>query len=133
MISVAYFPYSNSGTTPTPIETASISEMRWIVWGGANQVTKKRVFFSAVLKRHIPLGPQGLGGIYVFDYNTGTPTHVSDFNITALTLANSGDPVSGGSIDVGSVIRSGGSATLCHHLDLQWIWMLLQKCKGRIG
>lgn len=106
--SVAYFPYSNSGTTPTPLETASISDVGGL-WGGANQVTKKRVFFSAVLKRHIPLGPQGLGGIYVFDYNTGTPTHVSDFNITALTLANSGDPVSGGSIDVGSVIRSGGS------------------------
>lgn len=106
--SVAYFPYTNTGTTPTPTESATISEAG-ALWGAAGQTSQKRVFFSAVLKRHVPLGPLGLGGVYAFDYASGTPTMANSFDVTSLTLANSAQAISGGSINLGSIIRSGGS------------------------
>lgn len=106
---VAFFPSTNSGETPGPTETTDIATVG-ALWGAANQAAQKRLFFSAVLKRHVALGPLGLGGVYVFDYSSGTATLSSSIDITTLPVANAGSAVSGpGNIDVGSVIRSGSS------------------------
>ncbi|MCA0228947.1 MAG: DUF11 domain-containing protein [Bacteroidetes bacterium] len=49
------------------------------VWGLAYNKYTKRLFLSAVLKRHAGLGPLGLGGLYVMNYtNSASPT-VSNF------------------------------------------------------
>jgi hypothetical protein len=106
---IAYFPTTNTGDSPTPTEAVHISDVG-ALWGAAKQPTQKRLFFSAVLKRHVALGPQGLGGVYMFDYSGGTPVASTSFDITTLTVANAGSSISGaGAINVGSVIRSGGS------------------------
>ncbi|MEM9836038.1 MAG: SdrD B-like domain-containing protein [Bacteroidota bacterium] len=44
------------------------------VWGVAYDPTRNVVFSSAVLKRHVGLGPLGLGGIYVTDLNVDPTT-----------------------------------------------------------
>ena len=45
------------------------------IWGLAYNKYTKRMFLSAVLKRHAGLGPAGLGGIYVVNYsNSASPT-----------------------------------------------------------
>ncbi|WP_158550033.1 SdrD B-like domain-containing protein [Runella aurantiaca] len=53
------------------------------IWGLAYNKYTKRLFQSAVLKRHAGLGPQGLGGLYVTNYtNAATPTTTSFLNVT---------------------------------------------------
>ncbi|NID12918.1 hypothetical protein F7231_22290 [Fibrella aestuarina] len=65
---IVAFPYSLRGNKDmsrmTPLATAS---QVGSLWGTAYNKFTKRLFTSAVMRRHVGLGPGGLGGIYVTD------------------------------------------------------------------
>jgi hypothetical protein len=86
------FPYSASGNTPAPTLGAPANAIG-STWGVASQPTRQRVYVSASAKRHSGLGTEGLDGLYVLDYNGQL---VSSHSVT------------GGSINLGSLTRSGG-------------------------
>lgn len=71
------FAYSASGTSPAPTSAAIGSEVG-STWGLAYERTQQKLFSAAFLKRHMGLGSQGLGGIYVTDFSGGSPS-ASDF------------------------------------------------------
>lgn len=97
-------PYNSSGATPTGItEVAKIYEVG-TVWGMAWQPSQQRMFASSFLKRHSGFGPEGIGGVYVMDFASGTGHVANSFDLQGVA------PVNGGSaIDLGSVTRTGGA------------------------
>ncbi|GAB2552356.1 hypothetical protein GCM10027085_49660 [Spirosoma aerophilum] len=57
------------------------------VWGAAYNKTTKKLFLSAVLKRHAGLGPAGLSGIYVTDYsNPASVTTTTFLSVSAIGI-----------------------------------------------
>jgi len=48
------------------------------VWGAAYHKAAKKLFHATILKRHMSLGPGGLGAIYLTDINTGTNSQFLD-------------------------------------------------------
>ncbi len=96
------FPYNSSGPTPTGINgVAKIYEVG-TVWGMGWQRKNKRMFTSALLKRHSGLGPKGMGGVYVMDFSSGTGSVVTSFDLQGVTPSNGGP-----AINVGSINRTG--------------------------
>jgi len=85
------------GTGPNPIKDASISQIG-STWGVAYQRSYQRAFASTIMKRHVGLGPQGPGAVYVLDYSAGDPT-LDFFNLQGVT------PSVGPTIDLGTVTR----------------------------
>ncbi len=73
------------------------------VWGITYNGLTQQAFASAFLKRHTGLGPRGLDGVYVLDYADGTGSIIGGFDLQGVTASN------GGTIDLGSVTRTGGS------------------------
>ena len=76
-------PYSAANSSPSPTHIASAGEIG-PVFGTAIQRGTKKVFTSSFLKRHVGLGPGGLGAIYVTDLNTNTNStylKLTDFGI----------------------------------------------------
>ena len=76
-------PYSYSGvpgqagyTSPTHIATAAEVGS---LWGTTYNANTKRLFQSATLHRHVGLGPQGIGGIYVTNLTTPATPSVGNF------------------------------------------------------
>jgi uncharacterized repeat protein (TIGR01451 family) len=65
-------PYAANGTSVSATPLADAKEIG-SVWGIAFQRETKKLFTAAFLKRHVGLGPAGLGGIYVTSMS-GTPT-----------------------------------------------------------
>jgi hypothetical protein len=74
------------------------------IWGLAYQKLTKKMFVSAMLKRPIPLGPQGLGGLYMFDYSNATaaPPAPTGYNLEGVVSTNTPSTT----INFGSVNRS---------------------------
>ena len=98
-------PYQSSGGTPTGIsEVAKIHEVG-TVWGMAWQPSNRHMFTASFLKRHSGFGPEGIGGIYVFEFPSGSDGQVlTSFSLQGVTPANGG-----AAIDLGTVDRSSGS------------------------
>ncbi|MCB0689622.1 MAG: hypothetical protein KDC53_23945, partial [Saprospiraceae bacterium] len=99
------FPYgvdgiaqSKGGTEVDPSMDATIEEIG-SAWGVAYQNLHQRAFTAAVLKRHVGLGPEGTGGLYMIDYSSGSPV-LSSFNLQGIVPGNGGS-----AIDFGSVLR----------------------------
>ncbi|KAB7726504.1 DUF11 domain-containing protein [Rudanella paleaurantiibacter] len=65
-------PYTAQGTAVVATPLADAKHIG-SVWGAAYQRETKKLFTAAFLKRHVGLGPAGLGGIYVTN-TTGAPT-----------------------------------------------------------
>ncbi|MFY7883215.1 MAG: SdrD B-like domain-containing protein, partial [Dolichospermum sp.] len=66
--SLLMFPYDASGLKdPSKTKVLATAGQIGSTWGVAYNKYTKRIFVSAVLKRHSGLGPEGLGGIYVID------------------------------------------------------------------
>lgn len=65
-VALIAFPYNSSGPPAGITPLASAREVG-ALWGVAYNKYIQKAFSSAVLKRHVGLGPQGLGGIYVTD------------------------------------------------------------------
>ncbi len=91
IISMAYNPASH--TNDEQIQNTGA------VWGVAYDGSKKRVYTSAFLKRHVDLGPRGMDGVYVMDYSSGTASLLGGFDLQGVTATN------GGTIDLGTVTR----------------------------
>ena len=71
------------------------------VWGVTSDEPTNKIYSSAVLKRHVALGPNGLGAIYVSSLNTGNAT------TTPMTTSKFVDLVADLGIDVGQGQVSG--------------------------
>ena len=57
------------------------------IWGLSYNKYTKKLFLSAVLKRHAGLGPLGLGGLYVMDYtNSASPTVSNFINVSTIGI-----------------------------------------------
>ncbi|MCB0689210.1 MAG: hypothetical protein KDC53_21880, partial [Saprospiraceae bacterium] len=85
------------GDGPNPIRDATISQLG-STWGVTYQRSHQRAFAAALLKRHVGLGPEGMGAVYTLDYHTNPPT-IGHFNLQDVT------PATGPTIDLGSVRR----------------------------
>ncbi|MCB0665683.1 MAG: T9SS type A sorting domain-containing protein [Saprospiraceae bacterium] len=69
------------GTAQNPRMDATIAQLG-STWGMAFQSIHKRAFVSTILKRHVDLGPEGSGGIYIADYNADPEKpEISSFNL----------------------------------------------------
>ncbi len=97
------FPYevdgiakSKGGQAADPVKDAEIQEIG-STWGVAYQNTTERAFASTLLKRHVGLGPEGMGGVYMIDY--GNDAAISNFNLQGIV------PSEGPAIDLGDVLR----------------------------
>ncbi|MDH3649116.1 MAG: hypothetical protein OEQ53_05495, partial [Saprospiraceae bacterium] len=98
------FPYEATGVAqqyggsgPNPDIDATIEQIG-STWGVGYQPTFQRAFASAILKRHVGLGPEGLGGVYVFDYSGGQ-VEIDQFSLQGI------NPSVGPAINVGSLMR----------------------------
>ena len=93
------FPYNASGNIGPETTNATISAVG-ATWGTDYQAAKKRLFAGAFLKRHVDLGSQGVGGLYVLDYtNSATAPAISSFDLQGVT------PATGPAIDLGNISR----------------------------
>ena len=100
------FPYNASGQTGPETPNATIAQVG-ATWGTDYQVVQKRLFAGAFLKRHVDLGSQGTGGMYVLDYTaSATAPAISSFNLQGVT------PAVGPVIDLGSVNRTAAASGL---------------------
>jgi hypothetical protein len=86
------------GTAPNPRMDATIAQIG-STWGMAYQSQYKRAFASTILKRHVDLGPEGPGGIYIADYrqNLEKP-EISSINLEGFHPAV-GPPIEFGAIN----------------------------------
>jgi hypothetical protein len=83
------FDYGNTGTAgPGDVTVLAKAKQVGTLWGVAYDKRKKRLFSSALLRRHSGLGPLGLGGIYVTDMTTNTTTNYA--NLATLLGINFG-------------------------------------------
>lgn len=67
------FSYLNEGTAAQDKTGLATSSQVGALWGVAYSRSEKKVYTSAVLKAHIPLGTEGLDAIYKVDPFAGTP------------------------------------------------------------
>lgn len=88
------------GTAPNPRMDATIAQLG-STWGMAYQSKHKRAFVSTVLKRHVDLGPEGSGGIYIADYGDNPEKPV----ITSINLEGF-HPAKGPVIQLGAINRT---------------------------
>ncbi|GAB3691860.1 hypothetical protein GCM10027592_10210 [Spirosoma flavus] len=95
-------PYNSSGTAVTATAIADGQDIG-SVWGVAYQRETQKIFSAAFLKRHVGLGPAGLGGIYTTTL-TGTSTLLVDLETSPFNI-NLGDS------QLGSRSTLPGSAT----------------------
>ncbi len=75
----AIIQHAYNNYTDRSITTIATSAQVGSVWAHAWNKYKKRLFSAAFLKRHVGLGPLGLGGIYTVDYSTPASPVVSNF------------------------------------------------------
>src|SRR6056297_1138491 len=71
------FDYPAASSTPMPTRKVDGTALG-ATWGTAYSKQADRIFTSAVLKRHIGLGPMGTGGIYMLE-PTATSFNVTEF------------------------------------------------------
>ena len=93
-----YEGFCTSGCNSSGTPNIAISQAKNIgsVWGQAYRRTNKKLFSSSVLKRHVGIGPGGIGAIYITDISNaltpGTPSVFYDFGNAAgagVVLSNS--------------------------------------------
>ncbi|MEI2728790.1 MAG: SdrD B-like domain-containing protein [Candidatus Nanopelagicales bacterium] len=100
------FPYnSSSATTPSTITTGN---KIGAIWGLAYQRSSRKLFASAIQRRHVGFGPLGTGGLYMIDTTTNAVTNFMDIN--ALPGVDTGtDPHVG--LPDGNVVPSNDAAS----------------------
>ncbi|MEZ5304873.1 MAG: hypothetical protein R3F11_30120 [Verrucomicrobiales bacterium] len=99
------FPYAATGDVNaggTALHRFANAGQIGSTWGLASHAATGRIFSAAVLKRHVGLGPNGLGAIYVSDLSTG------DAATTPMATAKLVDFVADLGIDVGHAAVGGG-------------------------
>lgn len=96
-------PYNSSGAAPGTITKIARFKEVGAVWGMAYQKSTSRSFSTAILKRHMGLGPLGLGGIYVVDFSSGSGTYTTAFDLQGINPSNGGPTIDFGSVDRSTV------------------------------
>lgn len=84
----------NSTPVPPSLRHDAVTDEVGAVWGAAFNASTQQLFTAAFLKRHVGWGPQGIGGIYITDYSSATPTNSNFIDLAALgvNLLSSGAP-----------------------------------------
>jgi len=77
------FPYDRTGDSTIPDKDATMAEVG-ATWGVAYNRYQEEAYVSAVMKRHVGLGTQGIGGVYRLDYSGGTVTVSNFMDLTIL-------------------------------------------------
>ncbi|MEM7532304.1 MAG: SdrD B-like domain-containing protein [Chloroflexota bacterium] len=90
-------PAKDGGSGPNPQAVASIAQIG-AVWGADLHRETQAIYTTAVLKRHVAVGPAGLGGVYAI--NVGAST------VTSFTLQGVSPSNGGAALDFGSVTRT---------------------------
>ncbi len=90
------FPWSAGGATAVNTIKTTLNQVG-ALWGNAYQRTAKRGFFTAVARRHTGFGPQGIGGVYVYDFAANNLA--GSFTLQNVTPANGGAAINLGSIN----------------------------------
>ncbi|MEM7128145.1 MAG: SdrD B-like domain-containing protein [Chloroflexota bacterium] len=99
--SMMRWPYDNSGDTPTPTQIADKDDSG-STWGVAYNRSNQTIYHGAFLKRHVGLGPSGLGAIYTTARDGSSTSLFVDlasppFNASVGTIdenaRNLGDPI----------------------------------------
>ncbi|MFK7933385.1 MAG: SdrD B-like domain-containing protein, partial [Saprospiraceae bacterium] len=85
---IVAFRYNATGNDEK-IKLATAAEVG-SVYGMAYEKTAKRIYTSAFIKRHVGLGPLGLGGIYQIDLSTENPVVTPFIDVTSIGI-NVGD------------------------------------------
>jgi hypothetical protein len=90
------FNYGATGTATAANETSyATAGQVGSLWGLAYNKFTKRIFTTAILKRHVGLGPKGLGGLYVIDPSIATgPVASWDLTTLGINFGTVGDNVS---------------------------------------
>ncbi|MFT6018473.1 MAG: gliding motility-associated-like protein/uncharacterized repeat protein (TIGR01451 family) [Flavobacteriales bacterium] len=89
---IVSFPYDRTGDATAPTHDAIMSEVG-AVWGAAYNGYNQQAFYSAVMKRHVGVGPAGIGGIYRIDYSGSAPIVSTFANLAGLGVNLGTEPV----------------------------------------
>src|SRR5680860_149615 len=92
------------GTAPNPKVLAEVREIG-SCWGVGIRPKANVLYTSAVLKRHVGLGPMGIGGIYQYDYNSAT---LSPYDLHNVPTTN------GNTLNFGSIQREETDGRIAH-------------------
>jgi PKD repeat protein len=85
--SKAIIQHAYNSYTDRSVTTIATSAQVGSVWAHAWNKYKSRLFSAAFVKRHVGLGPLGLGGIYTVDYSNPASPVVSNFiNVAAIGI-----------------------------------------------
>ncbi len=113
---VARFRYSDSGNSPAPsyVKYLTLGAVG-STWGVAHSTDLQNLYVSSVLKRHVGLGPGGIGAIYMHNdgaANTSAPVFY-DFGSAAGTVASNATRFPG----TGSSFGLEGPCGTCDNVD----------------
>lgn len=76
--------YNSINSTLNNLQNVAVGSQVGSLWGLAWHAPKNKLFSAAFVKRHVGLGPLGVGGIYVTDYSTGTGTTSNFIDLDAI-------------------------------------------------
>ena len=79
------FPYNSTGTT-TPTNMYATANLIGSTWGVAYQRSTQTLFTAAFLKRHVGMGPLGIGGIYKVNATSTTPAAVNFVDVKTIGI-----------------------------------------------
>lgn len=94
------------GKAPNPRMLASIEEIG-ATWGLGMQPKANIVYTSALVKRHVGLGPMGIGGLYQYDFNQR--------KLSSLNLQNAATANGAGNLNFGSLNRNIVDREIAHN------------------
>ena len=94
------FDYAATGELAAPFSKGTAGQVG-SVWGLAYDVTRKKLYTSAFLKRHASFGPGGVGAIYQMDGRSAsaTPSLLIDLAANGVDLGSSPRTLSNGVVD----------------------------------
>lgn len=101
---------NTNGHNPTIVNVATQAQVG-SVWGVGFQKTHNRYFFGNFLKRHVGMGPKGVGGVYMTELSGSNYTLTGSFTLQGVTPNNGG-----GALDMGSVTRVSTPTTSDNYL-----------------
>jgi hypothetical protein len=84
----AFVGVNYNATSPTQY-VATVGQIG-STWGVAFSKQAQKIFTSAILKRHVGLGPLGSGGIYMMDPVTNTVTNWLDLDVIGIATRGAG-------------------------------------------
>lgn len=94
------FDYAATGELAAPFSKATAGQVG-SVWGLSYDVSSKKLYAAAFLKRHASFGPNGIGAIYQMDGTSATPTPslLIDLVANGVDVGTSSRVASSGAVD----------------------------------